>query len=226
MMKQKDQFLTKENEKTLNKWARECVAYWDKHAGEMIAYAEAEQEKGADMRAWLKRYQISTRTLKRDGSSWREVIKAYYNAKAWDIIGGVDYLARTDEIAPLRCVVVNTEWIRSQVWGWNPRARVFVNYHMAGEGRASGCGYDKQSAAINSALYNNDIFKKAVIIRAIKAKTKGEALPYGIHWDAWGIDANFGGCGVSTFTNILKWLNLGAVRCYGRDNETIAAGDE
>ena len=226
MMKQKDQLLTKADEKTFNRWALDIGAYWNKHAGEMIANAEAEQEKGADMRAWLKRYQISTRTLKRDCSNWREVIKAHYNAKAWDIIGGADYLARTDEIAPLRCVVVNTEWIRSQVWGWNPRARVFVNYCMAGKGRASGCGYDKHSAAINSALYNNDIFKKAVIIRAIKAKTKGEALPYGVHWGAWGIGANFGGCGISTFTNILKWLNLGAVRCYGRDNETIAAGDE
>ena len=52
-------------------------------------------------------------------------------------------------------IEIVVEWVRSSTWGHNPHATVklwngetFEQY----EGRASGCGYDKESAAIASAL--------------------------------------------------------------------------
>lgn len=52
-------------------------------------------------------------------------------------------------------IEIVVEWVRSSMWGHNPHAtakmwngETFERY----EGRASGCGYDKESAAIASAL--------------------------------------------------------------------------
>lgn len=59
-------------------------------------------------------------------------------------------------------IVVNVEWKRNRTWGNNPTAEVIV----VGEGRyygsASGCGYDKQSAAVAEALNQSPAVLKAL----------------------------------------------------------------
>lgn len=51
---------------------------------------------------------------------------------------------------------INVDWHRSRMWGSNPRAEVWAN--LAGirgdytNGTVSGCGYDKESAAVDLAL--------------------------------------------------------------------------
>lgn len=172
-------------------------------------------------RDFLKRLGIKTRALKKDASNYKELIENHYNGKVETVKNNILSLINNDEIATFKNCEVITEWRKSSVWGWNPNARVWVNNRFAGEDSASGCGYDKQSAAINGAIQHNDIFKKSVIIRAIKTLAKGEALPYGITANEFGIYASFGGCGVSTFTSILKWLGAENVKVSGRDSESI-----
>ena len=45
-------------------------------------------------------------------------------------------------------ISINVEWTRNTTWGYNPHATVYTSNGDATEGRASGCGYDKESAAI------------------------------------------------------------------------------
>ena len=67
-------------------------------------------------------------------------------------------IARAEEIsnAPeVEAITIDIVWKRSQCWGHNPHAEIKV-YTDRGtfiaHGRASGCNYDKQSAAIAEAL--------------------------------------------------------------------------
>ena len=57
-------------------------------------------------------------------------------------------------------IAIKTEWVKSRTWGNNPHTVVYVQgvgYH---EGSASGCGYDKESAAFASAAKGSFALKK------------------------------------------------------------------
>lgn len=80
-------------------------------------------------------------------------------------------------------------------------------YPLEGTGRASGCGYDKLSAAICYAT-NNSNTKNIIIAELIRSHIKsGEPFPYGIY-KSNKIYLHFDGCGVSTLLNILKYCGL------------------
>ena len=49
---------------------------------------------------------------------------------------------------------ISVEWHRSAMWGYNPSATVAADYRRT-YGKASGCGYDKESAAVAEALNAN-----------------------------------------------------------------------
>lgn len=98
---------------------------------------------------------------------------------------------------------IATKWIKSRVWGCNPHTTVKVIYLdkdgflrcESAEGKASGCGYDKESAAIDQALRKieplNYFFKKAIK----KDVKKGQPLAHGTYKDgSW----HFGGRGIET----------------------------
>lgn len=58
------------------------------------------------------------------------------------------------ETAPdLTSITIDIEWTKSRTWGYNPHAEM-VNSHETRRtfGNASGCGYDKRSAAVAEAL--------------------------------------------------------------------------
>lgn len=60
-------------------------------------------------------------------------------------------------------IELSIEWIRSSTWGYNPHcnARIFTNQGIEEyNGTASGCGYDKASASIASALNQCKLIKK------------------------------------------------------------------
>lgn len=99
------------------------------------------------------------------------------------------------------------EWARSYTWGYNPTARSWVNNYNYGEGSASGCGYDKLSASINTSLSKqaSDIIKGAILRRYIK---DNKPLPYGVHLWSDGLCLSFGGCGVSTLRAICEYCGL------------------
>jgi hypothetical protein len=110
----------------------------------------------------------------------------------------------------IESITINVDWVRSQTWGYNPHATIYTNNGDVTEGRASGCGYDKESAAIAQALnQNNDILKLLYTAKNKKMTLKNtnnrDLLGYG---SGYGVLPYFeGGVGVSSLLNIFKKLN-------------------
>lgn len=103
-----------------------------------------------------------------------------------------------EEVEAPASVSVVVEWHKSRTWGENPRARVAAE-RVATYGSASGCGYDKESAAIASAFNQNPEILKILYDHA----EAGETFPYGV--DVWaGLPSFAGGCGVSCFYQIFE----------------------
>lgn len=103
-----------------------------------------------------------------------------------------------EEVEAPASVSVVVEWHKSRTWGENPRARVAAE-RVATYGSASGCGYDKESAAIASALNQNPEILKILYDHA----EAGGVFPYGV--DVWaGLPSFAGGCGVSCFYEIFE----------------------
>ena len=93
---------------------------------------------------------------------------------------------------------VSVEFNKSRVWGWNPSATVRTSTTITKD-TASGCGYDKESAAIAGAMNENPVIMKILYDHA----ENGGAFPYSVHTFA-GVPAFDGGCGVSCFYNVFK----------------------
>lgn len=103
-----------------------------------------------------------------------------------------------EEVEAPAAVSVVVEWHKNRTWGENPRARVAAE-RVATYGSASGCGYDKQSAAIANAFNQNPEILKILYDHA----EAGETFPYGV--DVWaGLPSFAGGCGVSCFYQIFE----------------------
>lgn len=109
-------------------------------------------------------------------------------------------------------------WVRNSTWGWNPHAELFVGGETF-TGRASGCGYDKESAAMAEALN-----ACPEIMRALYAKednrpegvTRREWLGYG---SGYGVLPAFdGGVGVRTMCEVLTTCGFSVDCTQGRDD--------
>ena len=109
-----------------------------------------------------------------------------------------DRLHEVEEVETPTAVSIVVEWHKSRTWGMNPRARVAAE-RVATYGSASGCGYDKQGAAIASAFNQNPEILKILYDHA----EAGEPFPYGV--DVWaGLPSFDGGCGVSCFYSVFE----------------------
>lgn len=109
-----------------------------------------------------------------------------------------DRLREVEEVEAPAAVSISVEWHKSQMWGMNPRARVAAE-RVATYGSASGCGYDKESAAIAGAFNQNPEILKILYNHA----EAGEAFPYGV--SVWaGLPSFAGGCGISCFYSIFE----------------------
>jgi len=110
-------------------------------------------------------------------------------------------------------VSVSVEWKKSAVWGYNPTAAVCADKRRT-EGHASGCGYDKGSAAIASAFNVNPEIMRILYEHA----EKGGAFPYSVLTFA-GLPSFDGGCGVSCFGPVFdacgySWRNVASGKLY------------
>lgn len=106
-------------------------------------------------------------------------------------------------------ITINVDWVRNATWGYNPHATIYTSNGKTAEGRASGCGYDKESAAIAQALnQDNDILKLLYTFKNKKMTAKKtnshDILGYG---SGYGVLPYFeGGVGVSSLLYIFKKL--------------------
>lgn len=149
------------------------------------------------------------------------ILKSAYKAQTESVIAEIVRLLALEDFTAFQARV---EWSRSYMWGYNPSARSWVNNYNYGEGSASGCGYDKLSASINTSLSKTaeDIMKGAILRRYIKDL---KPLPYGLHLWARGLCVSFGGCGVETLRDICEYCGLNDWRhISGRMFDYVEAG--
>lgn len=125
-------------------------------------------------------------------------------------------IAKLDRIASAENVteiVISVEWKRNTTWGHNPTATVTVyteNHVYTATGKASGCGYDKRSAAIASAM--NEIDSALKLIYDLRENGK---LPYGAGYDSIATPYYEGGVGISCYHTIFAECGFEKIADHG-----------
>ena len=167
---------------------------------------ESAKKCAFDLKELRKPYYYKGRFNSLSNKDKRAKIREYYENEKKQTKNDIMNLLKMPELKTFRASV---EWSKNPTWGFNPSARVWVNYGSEnyGEGRASGCGYDKLSAAICCAT-NNSNAKNIILGELLRTYARtGEPFPYGIY-KASKIYLHFDGCGTSTLLNILKYCGL------------------
>lgn len=67
---------------------------------------------------------------------------------------------------------INVDWVRSSTWGNNPHVEATVYGEDVYRGSASGCGYDKLSSAVASALNQSLSIKKLFVEKVLEPLTE------------------------------------------------------
>lgn len=179
----------------------------------------------------LKEYSTATRwnqynagTLSREKAVELATKRAAANVQKWLAVQ-LSKLAAAEAAPELERVAVSVEWTRSRTWGANPTATTTSNYAME-SGHASGCGYDKESAAIAEALNEDPAVMRMLYTLAEKALADGESFKRftngNVSWgDVIGYGSGYailpyfeGGVGSSCFWSIFKKAGY-AVRSAG-----------
>lgn len=115
------------------------------------------------------------------------------------------------ENAPLPSSInIAVDWVRNRTWGYNPNANICVVGVGCYDGSASGCGYDKRTAAIATAL-NKSAAALKILYEAEEKRLKGiktrkqarrDVLGYGT---GYGVLPYFeGGVGISAYYTICE----------------------
>lgn len=71
----------------------------------------------------------------------------------------LEKLERISNAEKITSISIFVNWVRNYYWGYNPKVEITVyteNHRYTFEGSASGCGYDKRSAAVAEALNKCD----------------------------------------------------------------------
>ena len=133
-------------------------------------------------------------------------------------------LEAADKAGKLIEIVISVNWTKSRTWGSNPYAECRFYFEDAehgtrgaySEGRASGCGYDKRSAAVQEA-FEFDVPKKRTHaaskkeLAIAKASLDRFVIEHGEElWKEYAIDKtpvphfNISGKGMGTFTRLFR----------------------
>lgn len=124
------------------------------------------------------------------------------------------YIKELDQIAAapdVSYISINTEWVKNRYWGNNPHTTARVGF-VAPElcpntytGRASGCGYDKYSAAVTQALNQSDAIKKVICEHLHQLKKAGR-YPHSCNvWNCCGLPRLCtNGSGISTLRGVFE----------------------
>lgn len=142
-------------------------------------------------------------------------------------------LAHLDAVAnapEVDYITVNVEYKRSSIWGYNAAVEVITNSESGFfTGYASGCGYDKESAAVAEAFNKSLGIMKVLYTLKEKALEAGETdesktactghdnrncVGYGSGYSV--IPYFEGGVGVSCFWSILKKAGFDTACNYGK----------
>ena len=85
----------------------------------------------------------------------------------------IEKLESAAAVPDIETVSIRVEWKRSRTWGYNPTATLIINQANRYTGSASGCGYDKRTAAIAGALDQSAVIRKMLYACKEKALQAG-----------------------------------------------------
>lgn len=121
-------------------------------------------------------------------------------------------------------VAIAIEYKRSSAWGYNPHAHVTASVGNKSDRAiaqdtsaeyASGCGYDKTSAAICYAFNNNSIIQTLAL-------WNGFIPTEYMHRKDYGYAYAFDGCGVSSLTGLMRANRFEEHAVYAEDGRLVA----
>lgn len=213
----------RENQKAINRFFIEN--------GYCESWCENEKEASDE---GLRRYSTETRWNQyTSGKIDREkavalAVKGMEKAIDKEIAATLEKLEKIEKAPDLQYISINVSYTKNTTWGYNPTATANTNNETT-TGHASGCGYDKESAAVASAFNKNySILKTLYTIKenALKAglsdfsKTACTGVDnrttcgYGSGYSV--LPYFEGGVGVDCFWDILKKAGF-TTRCnYGK----------
>ena len=148
-----------------------------------------------------------------DAKTLEKIIKKHTRRAKKATAERLQKLAEVEAAELPQVINISVEWHRSSVWGYNPAAEISAE-RCRTYGKASGCGYDKESAAVASAL--NAIPEALKII--YKYVDEGGALPYGAR--VWaGLPSFAGGAGIGCYRLIFEacgyeWRQVGSGKLF------------
>ena len=148
-----------------------------------------------------------------DAETLEKIIKKHTRRAKKATAERLQKLAEVEAAELPQVINISVEWHRSAVWGYNPSATVAADYRRT-YGKASGCGYDKESAAVAEALNANPEALKIIY----KYVNEGGSLPYGAR--VWaGLPSFAGGCGVGCYRSIFEacgyeWRQVGSGKLF------------
>lgn len=144
---------------------------------------------------------------------------------------GLAKLEAASNAPELTFATINVEWKYSRTWGHNPHVESWTDGGRF-YGTASGCGYDKQSAAVAEAFNNDYSVLKVLYTMKEKALAEGKndesrtACTGHDNRDILGYGAGYsvipyfeGGVGVECFWNILKKAGYIIESNYGKHED-------
>ena len=151
------------------KWVKKTDSFWDATKGLKITNP-TKQDRLREIKYWEKKRESELSRL--------EVI---------------------NDAPDLTYIKITVEWKKSRTWGYNPTASVWTSGSYYGTGKASGCGYDKESASIESALIDSPSLQRFIIHNLEKLKNE-----YGIETRYGLAHLSIGGKGVSTLLSLFR----------------------
>lgn len=144
--------------------------------GYMPSWSEehrADPDKGLKQHSTPKKWEAYTA-----GTLDREKAVEIATARAWREVNANEALqfrklTAAASAPALEWCQIAVEWTKNSYWGNNPHATATAN-NATTEGHASGCGYDKESAAVGEALNANPAAMRALYEAAEKALEEGK----------------------------------------------------
>ena len=198
-------------------------AYYDKTMQEFENDLQQNMSTGYALDHWYYRDRMTKKTLETAKQLDREtvlpdtikasMIKRFARENEKKRLEKLEKIALIEQYNAPKNANISIEWKKSKMWGYNPTAEIRANMRVT-TGTASGCGYDKESAAIASAMNSNPEIMRILYEHA----EGGETFPYSVNMFA-GVPYFDGGCGVSCFQNVFeacgyKWRCVGSGRLY------------
>lgn len=168
----------------------------------------------------IKKYNANELTTKQIKEILKNKIIKEYQTRFNKNIKRIETIEQASD--NITSINIHINWIKSSTWGYNPYAIITTNNGTITEGKASGCGYDKESTSIADALNkNNDILKLLYVAKNKKMTLKNNdnrvILGYG---SGYGVLPYFeGGVGVSSLMNIFKKLKYNVSEYHTKSSD-------